>query len=153
MNLNPKNYCTREYAQKLVDAGIVLETDQVWRLYDDSMKDSIRKKLTLYLDECWHEPLDGKFVVGIRCGFCGHVPSRFSSMDNRTFDNPVDADALRRKMNEKGDWERFVAFCITGWKEHHPHGDVDWIPHTPEIINMLMENFCDLAGEWIGGSA
>ena len=28
--MNPKNYCTLEYAQKLVDAGIVLETDFVW---------------------------------------------------------------------------------------------------------------------------
>jgi hypothetical protein len=30
--MNHKNYCTPEYTQKLVDAGIVLETDFIWYL-------------------------------------------------------------------------------------------------------------------------
>lgn len=29
--MNHKNYCTLEYAQKLVDAGIVLKTDAAWK--------------------------------------------------------------------------------------------------------------------------
>jgi hypothetical protein len=28
--MNPKNYCTQPYAQKLVDAGIILGTDTEW---------------------------------------------------------------------------------------------------------------------------
>jgi hypothetical protein len=30
MSLNPNNYCTREASQRLLEAGIVLETDCVW---------------------------------------------------------------------------------------------------------------------------
>jgi hypothetical protein len=33
--MNQDNYCTREYAQKLLDAGIVLETDCAW--YQNSL--------------------------------------------------------------------------------------------------------------------
>ena len=36
--MNKDNYCSLEAAQKLVDAGIVLETDFVWRLGADGWK-------------------------------------------------------------------------------------------------------------------
>ena len=122
---------------------------------EDKMNEQTRKALTLYLGECWHDI--GHMRNALDCNNHDEL-NQWSERDktvvrnyfnNRDFTTPDDADALRRKMVEKGDCGKFIIFTITKWRSGQYLDD--WTPCTPDIINYLMENFNELAGEWIEG--
>jgi DNA polymerase III delta prime subunit len=65
------------------------------------------------------------------------------SFRRRDFNTPDDADALRRKMDEKGDWEEFIQ-SIYG---RYPHSIIK--VGLGKFAYYLMENFNELCGQWI----
>ena len=140
------------------------------------MNESTRKALTIYLGECWK-------TTCFECSFCRQslynnetdyceriadrwhgnknhftketaIPCRaVFKQNNRSFTTPDDADALRRKMVEKGDFwglDSFLDWADTKWES-----DCKWDEQGKLIddnfINYLMENFNELAGEFITG--
>jgi hypothetical protein len=100
------------------------------------MNDDMRKRLTEYLEECWHE-LSGPQPID-RCVHCDKLKY---TIHNRTFTTPDDMDALRRKLVEKGDWIKFQIVAHEAWKkERSDEYYVAWL--------MEPERFCSLVAEW-----
>ena len=77
------------------------------------MTDEQRKRLTLYLGECYHEtelvhPIEYGTLTCVKCGENG--PNK-----NRTFTTIQDFYDLKCKMVEMGEWEEFHDYAWTVW--------------------------------------
>jgi len=84
---------------------IIIEVEGKQNTDGSDMEDETRKKLTEYLGECRHEPVAiltdmPEYAKSYMCS-CG-AEGWPEPCQNRTFSCPDDADALRRKMVEKG---------------------------------------------------
>ena len=49
--MNELNYASREASQRLVDAGIVLETDAIWSLFYNGWRLVLRTELHLFVED------------------------------------------------------------------------------------------------------
>jgi hypothetical protein len=90
------------------------------------LSDEQKKRLTLFLGECWHElkrPKDEPTVYSGKCIHCGLnqyvVRGGYPDRD-RSFTTPTDAHALAKKLVEVGKWDDFGEFsfsemCRTEW--------------------------------------
>jgi hypothetical protein len=108
-----------------------------------TMNDDRRKLLTNYLGECWHI-YNGIAWVCQQAGCNAHTPRD----KNRTFTDPMDMDALRRRLVEKRDWDNFLDFCENTFaKADHPC----ICDFCQEYIGWLMdpERFSMLVAEWL----
>lgn len=107
------------------------------------MNDQTRKLLTEYLGECWDE---NEKTFPYKRETNSHGES-ITVNRNRSFTTPDDADALRRKMVEKGDWADFIDYAyINNFKTIRIMSEAVY-----DFINWLIEptHFCELAGEFI----
>ena len=117
------------------------------------MTDEMRKLLTEYLGECFHEwgsftKHPTKNIESIpKCQKCGDIRKYNGDTEHRTFLDPRDMDALRRKLVEKGDWDDFIESVYDG-----PWDKICGRDTKSEFIGWLMdpERFCSLVGEWLG---
>ena len=112
------------------------------------MKESTRKALTLYLGECWHEKRcpTGNIAEMHTCKKCGCAYHPLYG--SRTFTTPDDADALRRKMVEKGDWREFIIFSYDKYPLAKSFDST--IRETIYgFTNYLMDNFNELCSKWL----
>jgi len=120
------------------------------------MEEVMRKRLTIYLGEPWHE-----ILVCPKCGFTSSRRMNFcfckppvrvteNGGKNRTFTTPNDMDALRRKLVEKEDWADFHkyarhVFCkdyVTVCGREDMEADFNaWL--------FDATNGCPLVGEWL----
>ena len=103
-----------------------------------AMNDEMRKALTEYLGECWHQ-MERIHPGGIfkRCYKC--LKPESEGITNRTFTTWEDLGALKNKLVEKGDWRDFFGFARNSWDEANVN---NWL--------MVPARFCELVGEWLG---
>ena len=100
------------------------------------MNEESRKRMTLYIGECWHESLileqGWKNAVGAepfftdRCRKCFAVLSNSYQeyKNNRTFKDPADFFAVLEKLVEKGeDYNRLWDFVYDKWLESLKNGE------------------------------
>jgi hypothetical protein len=113
------------------------------------MNDDRRKLLTNYLGECWHKWEDRSAITDFRPHRC--IKCGFETMQvflYHTFLDPMDMDALRRKLMENSDWDNFLDFCENTFaKADHPC----ICDFCQEYIGWLMdpERFSMLVAEWL----
>ena len=125
------------------------------------MNDEIRKLLTKFLGECWHntEVFDSDFD---KCNKCeGFFSAHRESNGQRTFTTWQDLGALKDKLVEKGEEGDFIRWVarqsIFVTLENHTdiEYDLDIYPASvPEKIYQKVfdifnaPRFCELVGEW-----
>ena len=127
------------------------------------MNDDTRKLLTLFIGECWHEWPPGeewKYPFYVYCINCGSQKSNVKA--NRPFTGPEDAQVVKDKMVEKGEWESFFIFSWDkffleqlnekdvpcGWDPDH----VDWLfSYYTDPSGNHCYRLCELAGEFLKG--
>jgi hypothetical protein len=130
------------------------------------MNEESRKRMTLYIGECWHESLileqGWKNAVGAepfftdRCRKCFAVLSNSYQeyKNNRTFKDPADFFAVLEKLVEKGEWEKLVLFAKI--KRSNAELDKPWIIKEeyfyPWLLSRTPEGdyrLCVLVDEWL----
>ena len=112
------------------------------------MTDEQRKALTLYLDECWHEPSGDDYMVCRHCGITfqgswrddGGFRHMEAIVEQRTFCVDADMMALFRKIFNDEKWDSDFVY----WLRFHPHYDV-----TIPAIFLHPERFFNLVAEWL----
>jgi len=95
--MNELNYASREASQRLVDAGIVLETEAIWSLFYDGWRLVLRTELHPLVEdypapsmaEVWRELPDTTQIILIKRGVF-HVV-HYASNAIYTRKNPTDA--------------------------------------------------------------
>jgi len=113
------------------------------------MNDEMRKALTEYLDECWHEfkelnylPILGANTHDHKCTKCVFIFSyNFvfnKGRGHRTFTTWEDLGALKNKLVEKGDWRDFFGFARNSWDEANVN---NWL--------MVPARFCELCSQFL----
>ena len=123
------------------------------------LSDEQRKRLTLYLEECWHEWLhiipeeDDGYYDYTECQKCHEKYSGPHRGSQRTFTTPADLHAVYSAMVTKEEWKSFIEFASEEWAR--PQGYVDmnvydftaWLScyGCPEQIPEQMK----LAADWI----
>ena len=77
------------------------------------LTDEDRKRLTLYLGECWHENNRDTKKSGLTICSCGATgcDAWECIKENRDFTTYEDLGALKDKLVENGEWEEFVDFA------------------------------------------
>jgi len=121
------------------------------------MNDATRRRLTEYMNECWHT-LDFFFDDGkVKCS-CGELfrcpdegTFHVEQANDRTFTTPDDMAALMAKIIEKGEWLKFTNFSHDKWY----HDDTLECPDNASAESWYMQwlmnppSFCEVAGEWV----
>jgi|GEM_PF-1931749 len=113
------------------------------------MTDESRKRLTLFIGECWHEfphgaeiTLDPWYIYCLHCG-C----QKSNTKPNRTFTTNDDAHALVLKLEEKGMWRGFWDYAMYTW------GENDMTPIAYCLFTYwLISNparFCEMVNEFL----
>jgi len=88
------------------------------------LTDEDRKRLTLYLGECWHEVVWGKIIPWHDCQkktlltcSCGNEWCNLAHFEqNRTFATYEDLGKLKDKLVENGEWVHFRNYAHVIWK-------------------------------------
>jgi len=88
-----------------------------------------RKKLTLFLGECWNS---GSYEKGDM--------KALSIKEMRRFDTPSDQHAVFSRLVEVGKWSRF--YWVTR--------KIDSEPDNVELLFINPERFCKLAADYLG---
>jgi hypothetical protein len=119
----------------------------------NAMTDEMRKRLTKYLGECWHECSNqagpSETGYGYLCVHCKKDmlwQGKDLMPDNRTFTTPDDMIALSDKIKAKGEWEQFENYCF-------PYYNLHPIPMIMSFTEWLIdpETFINLVAEWRKG--
>jgi hypothetical protein len=111
------------------------------------LTDDQKKRLTLYLGECWHEVVWVKIIPWHDCQektlltcSCGNEWCDLAHFEqNRTFDNYEDFGALKDKLVENGVWDAFDTFAFDSWIESEVKGTYsEWL-FRPESCGLVAE--------------
>jgi len=120
------------------------------------MTDEMRKLLTEYLGECWHEagrnPHGNPRYVPI-CQKCKVDLEQLFGDYHRCFDLPVDMNDLRRKLAENKEFwglDSFLDWADTKWDHESSFDELGYVIDD-NFTNWLMdpERFCFLVAEWL----
>lgn len=116
------------------------------------MDDTTRRLLTEVLGEYYCHPDNcnincsryKKAKLGIVCT---------DPIRNRPFTGPDDAQVVKDKMVEKGEWEEFVVFCMDRYTKKDPGIFTFWAwlfsYYTDSQGNRTGYRLCELAGEFV----
>lgn len=113
------------------------------------MTDEQRKRLTLYLGECWHEIIeviihddeDGDYTED-RCKNCDRRFGGDYLIRRRTFTTDADMMALFRKLVNSLNFGAFQNFAYKRFDDPRNYTLTEWLFYDPE-------RFCCLVAEWI----
>jgi hypothetical protein len=114
------------------------------------LSDEQKKRLTLFLGECWHElkrPKDEPTVYSGKCIHCGLnqyvVRGGYPDRD-RSFTTPQDAHALAKKLVEVGRFGDFYIWAMELWGEErggYVYEYTAWLfaePESPKRFSWLV---------------
>ncbi len=128
------------------------------------MNDERRRLLTEWLGGCWHEwqnrvcDPNRKCETIPDCKKCGIICKYDGSTDNRTFDTWADLGAVKEKMVERGEWDKFYQYAYSRWKLTivQPNS-IFALVHLPQLEDVFTawlftpDRFCELAAEFLEG--
>jgi hypothetical protein len=108
-----------------------------------AMNDESRKRLTLYLGECWHERYKN-WKKMFSCKKCGE-----SCVEGRSFDSWTDLGALVERIMKRNDYFDFHKYVYPIFeKETYGKGRLIgfefWLIENPT-------RFCELVDRWLEG--
>ena len=105
-----------------------------------------RKRLTEYLDECWHEIIypSGSSWQCKKC-YAWYLPP--DAFIYRTFTTPDGFFTLKDKLVENGEWAEFTKCAGEIWERLNSYVDLDIPEFTDWLINA--PRFCGLVNEWL----
>ena len=111
----------------------------------------IRKRLTEFLGECWHEKGDKIGELGVYC--CKKCRTAFHRQSGfRTFTTPADALDVMNKLVEMGKWVQFLRskfYNNTDEFDTTPLLDPDDVKNLFSPDESGVYRICTLAGEFI----
>jgi hypothetical protein len=127
---------------------------------DYTLTDEQKKRLTLFLGECWHEITNAVPKQRLGHGYCPKCDTCFAGQGMhmafynpnaffRTFTTPQDAHDLAKKLVEVGKWFAFDCYAVEKWlhvRDPNKNQFTAWLFAEPEsparfcyLVNAYLE--------------